>query len=138
MSVCLILHTLCSPVLVSVHLKEQTPLPVFKHWFWQAFSCQVPGLMILTPGLQLSGVGAGSCGCFWVCCSVHVSGPVTRALGRYRSCLLVPERTGLPSQPWLVGLELGQGSTAGCAVGFRDGGLVTRYVSGCSSCWVSG
>lgn len=90
-------------------------------------------MMILPLGLQLNGVGASSCGYSWVCCSAHVGGPVTRVLGGCRSCLLVPEWTGLPSQPWLVGLELEQGSTLGSSVEFRGGGLVTKCMFGCSS-----
>ena len=33
---------------------------------WKTLSCQVPGLMLLSPGLQSSEVGTGSCGWCWV------------------------------------------------------------------------
>lgn len=67
------------PCMVSVHLKGQTPLPDFTVWFWQVktFSCQVPELMGLPPGLWSSGAGAGPHGCY----QVH-------SQGQLWSCLL--------------------------------------------------
>ena len=59
--ICLILCDPRSLALMSVHLKEETPLQVFTNWFQQVktFSCLFLGLMKLPPESQLCWFGAG-------------------------------------------------------------------------------
>lgn len=120
-------------MLVSVHLKDQTPLLLFTDCFWQVKTLTIGSSgwwdylqNHSQAGLELSHVAfARSTAGFTV-------GSVVRDLDRHRS-YLIPAWTCLPLGPSSVGVLLRQVSTSGPQLGLQTTGLITRYMDECGS-----
>lgn len=83
-------HNACYLALVSVHMKEQTPLPILSLWFWEIRTFfQFSRLMGLPPKLQLCWAGANFKAISWSAVEYTIDRLLIKCLIGCGSCLVL-------------------------------------------------